>query len=344
MLSSIQVLRNRYGRSYWKVPSKVRRRMQLSNKFGNKTASREVRSTTDSLIAGLHGVPIDSQSNWSLGPFRDQPGFLLLDNFNYLNKSYIELASSASTIHGSTYSTLSRVDVNYFHWLVESCSQLLAIRDYIVSHPQPLTIVHRHDGPAFITDSIKVIFDGIDYNLRSFNDNIYKCEELLCAVYPEYSTNIDGNSVNRIRDLMSTSVQGDVTYHPLIYVKRKVGGWRYVLNDEALDCALLELGFQIVQCEQLTLAEQVAMFRNAKLIIGMHGAGLTNLMFAHNLTIIELRGAYGGDDYVRLCTALKLRHVLFNCDDQDNNTTVDIPTLTAEIKSHLWNDNFKSIA
>lgn len=333
LLSGIQVLRNRYGRSYWKVPAKVRRRMQLSNKFGNKTDSLDVRSTTDSLIAGLHGVPIDSQSNWSLGPFRDQPGFLLLDNFDYLNKSYLELASAASIINGSTYSTLSRVDINYFHWLVESCSQLLALRDYMVLNPQPLTIVYRSDGPSFITDSIKVMFDGIDFNLRSFSGNVYTCEQLLCAVYPEYSTSINGDTVNRIRELLSSNVQVEDSNRQLIYVKRNVGGWRYVLNDADLDRAVLGLGFHIVQCEKLTLAEQVALFRNAKLIIGMHGAGLTNLMFANKPTVIELRGAYGGNDYVRLCKSLEYKHVLFNCDDQEHNITVDIPRLITEIKS-----------
>lgn len=309
--------------------------MRLSNKFGNKTDSHEVRSAKQSLIAGLHGVPIDSQSNWSLGPFRDQPGFLLLDNFNYLNMSYIELASSSSTINGSTYSTLSRVDINYFHWLVESCSQLLVLRDYMVLHPQSLTIVYRHDGPSFITDSIKLLFDGINYKLKASSGNLYMCDDLLCVVYPEYSTSINGDTVNRIRELLSTRVQVDVSGHQLIYVKRNVGGWRYVLNDGDLDRALMALGFHIVQCEQLTLAEQVGLFRNAKLIVGMHGAGLTNLMFANRPTVIELRGAYGGDDYVRLCRALQHNHVLVYCHDQEHNITVDIPRLIREIKSQL---------
>jgi hypothetical protein len=335
LISSIQVLRNRYGRSYWKVPSKIRRRMQLSNKFGKKTDSHAVRSTSDSLIAGLHGVPVDSKSMWSLGPFRDQPGFLLLDNFHFLSKSYTEIASSMSFISGSTYSTVSRVDVNYFHWLIESCSQLVALRDYVVLHPQPLTIVYRHDGPAFIADSIQKLFKGIDHNLLSYSGNTLKCERLLCAVYPEYSTNINGHTLSRIRDLLCFDVQGVESTHQLIYIKRKVGGWRYLLNEREFEQALSDLGFHIVQSEQMSLVQQVALFRKAKVIVGMHGAGLTNLLFADNPIVIEMRGAYGGDDYVRMCHALHYEHVLFKCNDQDHNITVDIPSLVTEIKSRL---------
>ena len=56
---------------------------------------------------------------------------------------------------------------------------------------------------------------------------------------------------------------------------------------EVLD-ALRPLGVERVTTAGMSLADQIALFRTARLIMGPHGAGLTNIAFAARATLLEL--------------------------------------------------------
>ncbi|MCZ8215799.1 MAG: glycosyltransferase family 61 protein, partial [Cyclobacteriaceae bacterium] len=55
---------------------------------------------------------------------------------------------------------------------------------------------------------------------------------------------------------------------------------RFVENDEAVELLVKKYDFEIVDTDELSAVEQVKLFSRASFVIGIHGAGLTNLMFA----------------------------------------------------------------
>jgi len=68
-----------------------------------------------------------------------------------------------------------------------------------------------------------------------------------------------------------------------IYINRSN---RRLNNEEPLQYLLIQSGFTIVNLETVSLQEQVMMFHHAKIVIGFHGAGLTNLLYCTNSTIV----------------------------------------------------------
>ena len=64
-----------------------------------------------------------------------------------------------------------------------------------------------------------------------------------------------------------------------IYIARKQGGWRSVLNDGEVSAQLEKEGFECLAAEKLSLAEQIQIFSEAEIICGLHGSGLTNMLF-----------------------------------------------------------------
>jgi capsular polysaccharide biosynthesis protein len=66
----------------------------------------------------------------------------------------------------------------------------------------------------------------------------------------------------------------------VIYVSRSDVTTRRMLNEPELCERLAEQGVQIVVPGSHTVAEQIAIFASAGLIIGPHGAGLTNVVFS----------------------------------------------------------------
>lgn len=66
---------------------------------------------------------------------------------------------------------------------------------------------------------------------------------------------------------------------------------RRLLNENEIANFAREQGFEIIRCEELSFEAQVTLFSEASVIVGSHGAGLTNIIFApHTAKIIEMIG------------------------------------------------------
>ena len=75
-----------------------------------------------------------------------------------------------------------------------------------------------------------------------------------------------------------------------IYVSRKMAVRRHLSNEDEFMPLLRKHNFRKVYLEQMTIMEQVELFRTASHVIAAHGAGLTNVLFAPAETrILEIR-------------------------------------------------------
>lgn len=73
-----------------------------------------------------------------------------------------------------------------------------------------------------------------------------------------------------------------------LYVSRGDAPHRRIVNEDALADALGGWGFETVRLGELPFDEQVRLFEEAEIVVGAHGAGLANLVFARDCTIIEI--------------------------------------------------------
>ena len=74
-----------------------------------------------------------------------------------------------------------------------------------------------------------------------------------------------------------------------IYIDRRRTANRRLLNEDEVVSGLERLGFVAMQLENLTLAEQIALFANAEIVVAPHGAGLANILYAPSgCRLIEL--------------------------------------------------------
>jgi len=66
---------------------------------------------------------------------------------------------------------------------------------------------------------------------------------------------------------------------------------RRLLNEDEIIGLACKQGFEIVRCEELSFETQVTVFSEASVIVGAHGAGLTNLIFGQpTAKIVEMIG------------------------------------------------------
>lgn len=70
------------------------------------------------------------------------------------------------------------------------------------------------------------------------------------------------------------------------------------LNQNECTNKLVKLGFEIISTSLLSIKEQANLFRQASMIIGVHGAGLTNSLFMREGSIVlEIRAIQQGGEY-----------------------------------------------
>jgi hypothetical protein len=83
---------------------------------------------------------------------------------------------------------------------------------------------------------------------------------------------------------------GDASKRRRIFLSRQDGSGRTISNHRDVATICGEFGFDIVRTERMTVEEQMALFGEAAYLIGIHGAGLVNMMFRRGapLRVLEI--------------------------------------------------------
>jgi hypothetical protein len=74
-----------------------------------------------------------------------------------------------------------------------------------------------------------------------------------------------------------------------IYISRKMATNRHIANEDEIINIVKEHHFEVVILENLSVSEKINLFKSAKLIVSIHGAGLGNLLFCNpETTVFEI--------------------------------------------------------
>lgn len=91
-----------------------------------------------------------------------------------------------------------------------------------------------------------------------------------------------------------------------VYVSRRDSSRRPVANEDEVERAFADRGFDVVSLSGRPFEDQVRLFRDASIIAGPHGAGLSNIVFAApGARVIELQASY----YQNFCFAVIGRQI-----------------------------------
>jgi capsular polysaccharide biosynthesis protein len=94
----------------------------------------------------------------------------------------------------------------------------------------------------------------------------------------------------------------------LLYLSRSDSKMRRVLNETDLVPQLEKLGFRILTASSMSIPEQIDAFRRARVVVGVHGAGLTNILFCRPGTkLVEIfpEGGVHGSAFHRISSHLE---------------------------------------
>ncbi|MFQ3585412.1 MAG: glycosyltransferase 61 family protein [Cyanobacteriota bacterium] len=179
--------------------------------------------------------------------------------------------------------------VNYFHWMVDILPALDILRRAgILSSPLPI-LIHGYQGKPFQQQTLATL--GIpSERILSFEPLGGSHVQAQTLIVPSTAgpvgclTPQSLQVLQRLAQLVQPSLSH--SYPRRIYISRRSARWRRVINEAEVLAALQPWGFVSVQLETLSLPEQIALMQGAEVVIGIHGAGLTNLAFCRPQTLV----------------------------------------------------------
>lgn len=116
--------------------------------------------------------------------------------------------------------------------------------------------------------------------------------------------------------------------------RREAKKGRHILNEEAVMQALAPYGFERLVLEHMPPAQQVACFSQVECVVAAHGAGLANLLFASQASIVELFPQPTVWPHFYLLSRTgdhRYRYVCHDARARDDDFRVDIRALTDSV-------------
>ena len=194
----------------------------------------------------------------------------------YLQVKDLLLNDSSKTIAGTALLCAKAGVRNYGHWLFEMLPLALLLEGCCPGHDIAVPQIENNSNMNLvIEDSLNLI--GVTSDRIKRFDGCGKFGKLIVA--RGFSLHGSYYSPHAIAafDLMVKQVRGQGAER--IWVSRTRTARR--LADEQTVCETLATrGWTIASPEHMSLREQIALFKDAKVVAGVNGAGLTNIAFA----------------------------------------------------------------
>lgn len=191
----------------------------------------------------------------------------------------------------------------YYHWLLQTIPRLKLLSaanqsyDKIYVYADNFKYHWQKDALYTVMDHLAI---SRDKPLFAERDTIVQAKKLLVPSVPWVPSKPEfwESELEWYKKFFKdTFVNTTEQTPPYIFISRSKAQYRRISNETALMKLLNAKGFVSYCLEDLSIREQATLFNNAKVIVGPHGAGWTNLIFCKPGTkIIEIDHGLKGDE------------------------------------------------
>lgn len=228
---------------------------------------------------------------------------------------------------------------SYFHFFIDTLPQLYLCDDMQIPADVPLIVPHYYADGAYVREYLKhfplkrriiVQEKGQYLDVKE----LYVAKDVFCnKYYPQIRQRIIASDI--------AASEPSTASPELLFIKRKEGLNRTIKNSAEIEEIARETGFTVVEPGDHTWTQQVKLFSNARAIIGIHGAGLTNILFCKNndVRLFELFPGKGvaPEHYRNMCINLGFRYtsLLGNGLDSSRQFHIDKEEFRKALKTFL---------
>ena len=232
-------------------------------------------------------------------------------NFFFIKKTKLQIDDDEVIILGPYIN-------NHTHKITEFLLRLFILKQF------------KNIKKVYVPDELKVLIFSlkIDIYLGNIEINYYKSHENYLFYNAHYLSHVEIRKYNPtykksilvLKKILNSQKFLRNSKYKYILISRE-NNKRKLINEAGLFEALEPLGFVKINFEKLNIKNQINISRNAKIIIGYHGAGLINCFFMKkNSNFIEIVNAHYNHPFFKLtCKMLKLNYKNFLCSENFQN-------------------------
>lgn len=260
---------------------------------------------------------------------RTEHGRIILHNWKGLLQIWLRFAKKR--LPGSLpYVRVNNSFRGYYHWILESVPQLLEARRTISDFTLLLPASYTE---AFYTDTLRLL--QLTKVERLQPQTMYYVPELALPVLPEPQGNYSAVTMREVKNVLFAAAGIVPAPKPTrLYISRRKAPRRKVLNEAELEQLLGRYGFQCVCLEDFSFEDQLRLCASANVLVSMHGAGLSNMIFMpEQTTVVEFRKFDDGHNYffTRLGETLGYQYHLLYCPAADEQQSVQDADLYVDV-------------
>lgn len=176
---------------------------------------------------------------------------------------------------------------SYYHWLTGTLPKILfaARAGLNLESVQTIVVNPKHKGRVnFQTETLALL--GLSLNNILFIDRGVHlvCDTLILPPEPtaQEQTDVHPWALSLVREAFLPLARQNASLGSprRLFIRRAAARRRRLLDEDLIEQKLADCGFVGVTLEAMAWQEQVALFRDAEVIVGLHGAGLSNLLFS----------------------------------------------------------------
>jgi len=208
---------------------------------------------------------------------------------------------NTASLEGDYYNLQTFWGGNYGHWLYEDVPRLLSALPHL---PDNVKFLIPRDMGSWKLESLYALgikedqLHPIDGHCEAHCERLWFATELGSSREFITSPSVVKKLRMQLLQHAESDLKGDdcegLPVVERIFISRGNSSNERLTNEDDLIEVAKTLGFEVISPLDYSLLEQINIFKNAKIIVGVFGAALTNIMFAKpNATLVDLQdGSY----------------------------------------------------
>jgi len=220
--------------------------------------------------------------------------------------------------------------INYYHWMIKTLPKVRYINNYSNKIGENIKFMLPQCGPDWMDETLNLL-NVPEEDIIYPNDSLYKVKNLIAPSWVALSV----DDFRWLKETMLEPCRPDDQQSTNILISREDATDRHIINQDEVANVLKKYGFEKVVLSEISVKESIHLFNQADMIVGAHGAGFADIVFAEDASVIELHGSRYTSTYKNISQRLGLDYTRIQCDPVFGDLMVDTDKLEAVIQNKI---------
>ncbi len=220
---------------------------------------------------------------------------------------------------------------NYYHWLFDVLPRLEILKENINLDSIDYFLFPRTDL-RFQKESLDLLKIPISKRLSSRTFRHIYADQIIAVDHPCFILNdplVDPENtpewiINFYKKDIKTKINLKKKFKKIFIdredSKSNIKELRKIINNDEVKDFLISKKFEPVKLSSFSFIDQINVFHSAETIVGLHGAGFSNLLFCEPGThVVEIKPSHFGNMYQKLGEKLNVRYTNLTSEAQDRS-------------------------